>query len=270
MDFFRAIIVGLVQGLTEFLPVSSSGHLVLAQHLLGVESPGITFEVFLHLGTFVSVLWVFRRRISEIIKGLLSFLALKKIDQFKGAENRWFAMLLVVGTIPTALIGFLLAERVEAAFADPSFVGYTLLITGVILFVADRLPGGVKDINKTSFLDVIIIGIAQGLAVFPGISRSGSTISAALFRKLDKRTAAEYSFLLSLPAIGGAAVLDFVGIIRNSAVSHNWGLYIVGAIAAGISGVLAIELFIRLLVRNRLSYFAVYCWLVGITAIVFL
>jgi len=270
-ELLNAIIIGLVQGLTEFLPVSSSGHLVLSQYLLGVEMPGMTFEIFLHFGTLISVFWVFRRRLWKII---LSFVALFKKDewaQFTTSTDRWFGLLLVLGCIPTALIGFALEDYVTQAFDSVKFVGIALLVTGILLWIADALPGGKKDIHRTKIFDALFIGTFQGLAIFPGISRSGSTISAALFRRMDKRVAAEYSFLLSAPVILGATLLEVYDLISaNVELAGHWTVYLLGVTVSALAGIFAINFFIKLLVNNKLRYFSIYCWIVGLVVIVFL
>lgn len=269
-EYINALIIGLIQGLTEFLPVSSSGHLVLSQHLLGVEMPGLTFEVFLHFGTLISVFWVFRRRLLKIVKGFLVLFKRDEWAEFKTSHDRWFGLLLILGSIPTAIIAFLLQDYVKEAFSSTLFVGVALLLTGIFLWVADVIPSGQKDISRTTVLDALIIGTFQGLAIFPGISRSGATISGALYRGLDKETAAEYSFLLSVPAILGASLLEVVNLVRDNHIGGDWLFYLIGIVASAAAGIFAIQFFIKLLVKNRLRYFSLYCWLVGILVIIFL
>ncbi|MDD4657730.1 MAG: undecaprenyl-diphosphate phosphatase [Eubacteriales bacterium] len=268
MDYLKAVLLGLIQGLTEFLPVSSSGHLVLAQRLLGIEIPGVTFEVFLHVGTLISVIWVFRERLANIIKSFLVLFKKEEWARYAANPDRRFGLLLIAASIPTAIIAFLLNDFIEKAFGSTLFVGIALLITGGLLWVADALPGGNKDITKTTALDAVLIGVFQGIAIFPGISRSGATISGALFRKLDKRTAAEFSFLLSIPAILGGALVEVIKIGQETAgAAMDWLFYLAGIVAAAAAGIFAIRFFIRLLVRDRLRIFAVYCWLVGVIVI---
>lgn len=271
MRFIDAIIIGIVQGITEFLPVSSSGHLVLAQHLLGVQEPGLTFEVFLHFGTLISIFWVFRHRIVKIVNSFVVLYKKEERSQFTASQDRWFGMLLIIGSIPTAIFYFLLSDYVEQAFMSTSFVGFALLVTGALLWVADILPGGKKPIGKTGIADALLIGSFQGLAVFPGISRSGSTISGALFRGLDRKTAAEYSFLLSVPAILGATLLEIISILRQgSGFGQEWLYYLIGIVTSAVAGIFAITFLIRILVKHKLRYFSVYCWAAGILVLVLL
>ena len=268
VNLLKAVLLGLVQGLTEFLPVSSSGHLVLAEKLLNVTIPGLTFEVFLHVGTLISVVWVFRKRLAAIIR---SFLVLVKKDEwsrFSASEDRRFGLLLITASIPTAIIGFLLHSIVEEAFGSTLFVGIALVLTGGLLWLADALPNGTKSIAKTSILDAVIIGVFQGAAIFPGLSRSGATISGALFRKLDKSKAAEFSFLLSIPAILGGALVELIKIGRGTPAALNWPYYLAGIVAATVAGIFAIRFFLRLLIKDRLRLFAIYCWVIGALTVI--
>lgn len=272
LHYLNSIIIGLVQGLTEFLPVSSSGHLVLIQELLGVADPGLTFEIFLHFGTLISIFWVFRRRLINIVK---SFLALVRKDErthFMSSPDRRFGLFLIIASVPTALIAFFLGDFVEQAFNSTIFVGIALLITGALLWIADILPGGDKDIEKTTIIDALLIGLFQGIAIFPGVSRSGSTISGALYQGLEKKTAAEFSFLLSVPAVLGATLLELVSLVRsgNELLNQDLLFYVLGIVTAAAAGIFAVTFFIRLLVHNKLRYFSVYCWLIGILVIIFL
>lgn len=270
LHLLNALLVGIVQGLTEFLPVSSSGHLVISQHLLKVEMPGLTFEILLHFGTLISVFWVFRKRLLSIIMSFVTLFSKNEWSKFSSSGDRWFGFLLLVGSIPTAILGILLKDHVEQAFTNTFFVGVALLFTGVLLWIADVMPGGQRDINKTGIIDALLIGTFQGLAVFPGISRSGSTISGALFRGMDKKTAAEYSFLLSVPAIAGATLLEVVDLFRATEVAHDWLFYLVGLVAAAGAGIFAINIFIKMLVRNKLRYFSIYVWIAGLLVIILL
>lgn len=266
MDYLNAVLLGLIQGLTEFLPVSSTGHLVLAKKLLGVDMPGLSFEVFVHVGTLFSVIWVFRHRLWAIIKSFLVLFKKNEWARFSASEDRRFGILLLVASIPTALIAFAFKDIIENAFKSTLFVGIALAFTGGLLWTADKLPAGSKGIDKTTALDAVIIGIFQGVAIFPGISRSGATLSGALFRKLEKRKAAEFSFLLSIPAILGGALVSALE-IGKSPESVDWLFFLVGIVAAAGAGIFAIRFFIKLLVRDRLRPFAFYCWAVALLAI---
>ncbi len=268
MEFVPALLLGIVQGLTEFLPISSSGHLVIFQRLLGVEYPGISFEIAVHLGTFLAVVVVYSEDIYKIIAAVVGGL----VDVRKGRTSLavWFqneyvrlALMIVIGSVPTALIGFTLRDRFEALFSSLTAVGYALLITGLILWLTAFRRGGRRDISGMRFIDALLIGIAQGAAITPGISRSGTTIAAALFLGLDRRTAARYSFLLALPTVLGAGMVD----ILHSVVSpHPVAVtpMVLGGVTAAIAGWLAIKVLLRFLLTGYLFIFSLYCWLVGL------
>ncbi len=257
MSLWEAIVLGLVQGLTEFLPVSSSGHLVLFQELLGMDEPGVTLEVLLHFGTLFSVLFVFGR----------DFLGLLEFPRDK--EQRYFIFMLIAGVAVTGVIGLIFGGYVHILFTSTLLVGVMLLVTGLILTLIGLVPLGSKKIPDMKVKDALWIGLLQGLAVIPGISRSGSTILASLWRGLDRETAVKYSFMLSAPVILGATLLE-VREMLVVGIEHGMLLkYCVGALVAFLSGVAAIKVFIRLLAKAKLHYFAYYCWSVGVLVIVF-
>lgn len=255
MSLWEAILLGILQGLTEFLPVSSSGHLVIAQNILGVKKPGVTFEVILHFGTLLSLLWVFYYDIKKIILAGLWITS--------DLEARKMCYLLLVGCIPTAFMGVFLEDFFVNVFGSLITVGFMLLVTGSLLWLINWKVPGKKNPLKMTYLDALLVGFFQGLAIIPGISRSGATISAALFKDLNRDTALRYSFILAAPAILGASLMEF----RKLALGFQEGIIIthlaVGAFLAFISGVLAIRTFIRVFNMARLHYFAYYCWLTG-------
>ena len=256
MNLIEALILGLIQGLTEFLPVSSSGHLVIFQDLLGIDEPGVTLEVLLHFGTLLSVLWVFGR----------DFLNLFRFP--RDAGQRRFLVLLVVGVVPTAVIGLLLGNYVEVLFNSTLVVGVMLLVTGGILKLLTLLPAGQKELSQMRPRDALWIGLLQGFAVIPGISRSGSTITAALWRGLDRASAVRYSFMLAAPVICGATLLEVremlsAGIERALLIN-----YLAGGLVSFIAGVVAIRVFVNLLRRQKFHYFAYYCWAAGVVVLI--
>lgn len=270
MHFWEVIILGIIQGFTEFLPVSSSGHLVLAQSLLGMNSPGVVVEVVLHLGTLVSILIVYWQDVIGIFRGLFSLItnpsAKRRIPK-ELATYRRMVMLLILGTIPTGIFGILLEPLFSSLFDSLLVVGVALLVTGVVLFFTSRIRPGKRDFRKMGALDALVVGLAQGLAITPGLSRSGMTISSALSRGLNRETATRFSFLLSIPAIGGATVLQFRDILGETTQMGNAGMLFVGFLAAAIAGVLAIKLLVSVLKQGKLQYFAYYVWIIGLLAI---
>jgi len=267
MTFLAVIILSIVQGLTEFLPVSSSGHLVLGQHFLGVQSPGIFLEIVLHLGTLVSVIIVFFKDILGLLKAGLDII----VNPFARKTSahtpyRKLVLLLIIGTIPAALSGLLLDDLFESLFSSPRIIGVTLLITGVILFVSARLEGR-KNMDRVSVSDAVVVGLAQSLAIAPGISRSGSTVAMALFRGLDRDTAIRFSFLLSLPAILGAALVKMPKIM-TSPIDYPYSWLWAGGIVSAIFGIVAILWLVRLLQKGKLQYFAYYVWVLAIVTLI--
>lgn len=252
MNYLQAAILGIIQGLTEFLPVSSSGHLVLGQELLGVNDPGITFEIVVHIGTLVAVIIYYRLIIWRLMKCL--FVPAMKDDR---------AMLgyLTIGTIPAAIAGFAFEPFFEETFGYPALTGSFMVVTGFLLFATRWAPRGNREVGKKESL---LIGISQAFSIFDGISRSGATISVGLFSGLKSTTAANFSFLLSIPAITGAIVfkLDEVALVSDISV----GPYTLAAILSFVFGFAAVSGMIRVLQRGKLEYFAYYCVAVGIFA----
>lgn len=262
MTLLEAIFLGAVQGATEFLPVSSSGHLVLAQHLIGgISQPGIVFDVTLHLGTLMAIVIYFWRD----VRGLCTCLWRRDPT---ATNERHLLGLLIAGSVPTAIIGLTFKDQVERMFENPPLVACMLLVTGTLLFIADRFRPGNRREGSLTVTDALITGIAQGAAIIPGISRSGSTIVALLLRGVSGETAARFSFLLSMPAVAGAALLSLRDAEQLS--GGELPVYLAGAGAALIVGLLAIHVMLGVLRRRRLGWFAVYCWLLGAVSLALL
>ena len=250
MNLIQAIILGIVQGITEFLPISSSGHLVLMQKIFGITEPTLMFDTSVHLGTLVAVFVVFKDDIISILKK-----PFQKIT--------W---LLIAGTIPTVIIALVFRDTFEQMFHTGSTLGFEFIVTGIILLWSGMLISGHKHVKETSYFDAIFIGIMQGIAIMPAISRSGLTISGALFRKLDRDFAARFSFLLSIPAIIGATVFQMKDIIEaGSGTGGGIGLgaLLVGSIAAAIAGYISIKFMLQVLRSGKLRYFAYYVLVLG-------
>ncbi len=266
MNTYQAIILGLIQGLTEFLPVSSSGHLVIAQALLpNFTSPGILFDLWLHLATLAAVLIYFR---SDVERLLLSISPLPSHRALDLHLERKLAGLIILGSVPTAVIGFVFKDQLEGMFENALPVAVMLLVTGLLLWLADRMMHhSGRDIDKMGIWDALLIGTVQGLAIIPGISRSGSTIATGIYCKLDRELSARYSFLLAIPAIMGAALLQAK---EWSQLCNSVKVFplLVGAGCAAITGYLAIDVLMRVVVKQKLRYFAYYCWAVGIISII--
>lgn len=256
MNPLEAALLGLLQGLTEFLPVSSSGHLVLGQALLGIHVPGVAFEVAVHVATLLAVLVVYRTRIVELVRGLLT----------GERDAAAYVGLLFVASVPAAAVGLTARPFFEGTFERPALAAGFLLLSGVFAWSIDRAThrqaaaAAVRE--RPSLLGAVAVGLAQALAILPGISRSGSTVAAGAGTGVDVVRMAEFSFLLSVPAIAGAALLQAVG-GEASWEAVGGGPLIVGFAVATVAGILAIHLFVRMLRSRHFRWFAYYCWLVG-------
>lgn len=258
MDILKVIILGIVQGLTEFLPVSSSGHLVLAAEIMNFHEEGVAFEVFVHLGTLFSVLIVFRKDIIKMLLAPLIYIFHKtKKDLYR--EYLFLDLYIIIGTIPAALIGLSFKSEIESAFSNMLLVIVMLGITGTFLLASKYISNREELLtSKKSF----IIGIAQAFAILPGISRSGSTIVTGMMLGLNREQAARFSFLLALPAILGASVIKFKDILSAETAQIPLLYLLIGAIAAFISGYLAIIWLLNLLKKGKLEWFAYYCYFI--------
>lgn len=258
MSIFEAIILGIIQGLTEFLPVSSSGHLEIGKELLGgnlLPEESLLFTVVLHAATALSTIIIFRKDIWQIITGLL---------QFKWNEEMQFAVKIVISMMPAAIVGVMFEEEIEALFSGQILlVGAMLLITGLLLFLANKAKESEKNV---SFVNSLIIGISQAIAILPGISRSGATISTTVLLGVDKAKAARFSFLMVVPLILGKIAKDMLGGDLMTSTEHTVPL-IAGFIAAFISGLLACQWMISIVKKSKLLYFSIYCFIVGAIAI---
>lgn len=264
MNIFEAMVLGLIQGLTEFLPVSSSGHLVIAHSLFkDINEPGLLFDTLLHFATLCAVLIFFRRKILKLLSALSGlFLSSKKVDYY---ENKNYIWGIILASIPTGIIGLTLKPYVETTFRSTVYVGYALILTSILLILSDKVKNNNLEIgNMSSFL----IGIVQGFAVIPGISRSGSTIATALFLGIKREEAAEFSFLVSLPAILGATLLQIKDV--NAIDMGMIPVYLIGMAAAFISGLVSIGIMMQIVRIAKLSWFALYCLIAGIISIVWL
>lgn len=265
-----AILLGLIQGLGEFLPISSSGHLIIAQEVFGLRDPEVAFDVMLHLGTLLAVFLFYRETLISLIKelrflpgALINPARMKEL--YQGRPDFRFGLLVVVGSIPTGIIGLVFKDLIKTWLTGPLTVGIALLITGGLLRLVGRRGRVGRDGGQMTVRDALIIGAIQGLAIVPGFSRSGFTICAGLFAGLNRVTAARYSFILSIPAILGATILELRHGLEKSVFSAaDFGL---GFLAAAISGFLALSLLVRLLKQDNFAVFSWWCWFVGLFAI---
>lgn len=270
MDILNIVILGIVQGLTEFLPVSSSGHLVLMQQLLGLHEPELLFDICVHIGTLAAVCVVFLRDILGLMKTTFRLPHLLRSSAnvrslLKTNDEVRMVVLILVGSIPTAFLGLLFHEIADQLFSSIWVVGVTLLVTGTLLWFTSKLPQSGRNVSAMSIRDALMIGLIQGLAILPGISRSGSTISVALYLGIDRKLAGRYSFLLSIPAIVGALVISLDSSKISSSISAQ--LIILGTLIASVVGYLALKLLLWFVNKGQLNYFSPYCWILGVGAL---
>ena len=275
MNIIQAIILGIVQGLTEFLPVSSSGHLAIIQNLFHINTDGgLLFDVLLHIGTLIAIFLVFWK---DIVKLVIEFFGIIG-DFFRrfsdpdlivlSSAYRKFVLLIIVSTIPTGILGYVGRHFVAYASSTLIIPGIGLIITAILLFICDRIGDGRNGIKKISYLNAFEIGMAQGVATIPGISRSGATISVGLILGIKKETAVKYSFIMSIPAVIGAAVLEIKDAGGTTVTVSTVVAYVVGMIVSAVVGYFAIRFMIGVVRRKRYIYFSIYCMVMGLVAII--
>lgn len=259
MSFLESVILGIVQGLTEFLPISSSGHLVLMQRVLGLGNVDVLFDIFLHLGTLGAVVVFLKKDLYNIV------LNINKPFNIRTNPGSRILFLIILASIPTAFIGFFFKSYFEKIFDNIGLVACLLFVTGLLLFTSEKFASGIKykDILGMKISDTLIIGFMQGLAIAPGISRSGATICVGIFRGIDRDLAARFSFLLSIPAILGALLLEIKD-YKQMLVTVDVISLASGTVLAFVSGYFALKILFKVLKRHRLDIFAYYCWMLGL------
>jgi undecaprenyl-diphosphatase len=272
MDFFEAVVLGVVQGLTEFLPVSSSGHLVLFQKLFGIHEPVLAFDIAVHVGTLLAVVAYFSRDLLAIVKGVATYFGTcVSTRRFAmpdaSAPQAQMAAVIVIGSIPTGIIGILFKDVAEELFSSVLLVGVSLCVTGILLLFTRVARPSQNSTSPPSALKAIVVGIAQGLAIVPGISRSGATIATALYLGLDRETAARFSFLLSIPAVAGAGLLGALDLVGGTAIPVP--VMATGLVVSALVGYASLALLVWIVKRGRMHLFAPYCFIIGAAAIVF-
>ena len=250
MDMLEIIILGIIQGITEFLPISSSGHLVIAQNILGIKSPGNTLEVLFHFGTLMSVVYVFFKDLKQI------FLTMNE------KNNQLFIFYIIIATLPAIFAGLLLKDYFLKIFNNVHLVGLALCLTGLLLILSKRFKNNQKAI---AFSSSIVVGIAQAVAIIPGISRSGSTIAMCMYLGIPPKEAARFSFLLSIPVILGASILGFLE-IESDKTFNNMTL-VIAIMTSFFTGVLALKILLKILETGRFHFFGIYCLFAGISTI---
>ena len=274
MAIWQAALLGVLQGLTEFLPVSSSGHLVLGKAILGIEIYDIAFEVVVHFGTLLAVLTIFKDDILLLLKGLKSLVLFKSKneesdDESDDESSKGLKLLglLIIGTLPAAIIGFIFSDTFEAAFSNPLIVCGTLIVTGIILFASKFASEKGAEVSP---LKAFWIGLAQVAALFPGISRSGTTITAAMITGIKREEAVRFSFLLAIPLILAVTILQVFEFISQLPSGRELVNLLIGTVFAYLSGVFAIKWLLAFVKKGWFDRFAYYCFAVGVTGLVLL
>jgi len=260
ITWFQALVLGLLQGLAEFLPVSSSAHLSLAPWLLGWTDPGLSFDVALHVGTLIAILWYFWGEWISLLRAAGQIVSTRKIVTVE--QQR--VILLIIATIPGAIAGLLLEKKADVAFRSPALTASALIIAGLLLWLADRVATAQRNLNEITMRDALLIGCAQMFALIPGVSRSGSTITAGRALGFDRNGAAAFSFLMSMPIIAAAAILKVPHVIRETGFSAP---LLIGVAASAISGWVAISVLLRYVSRHSYGVFAIYRIVLGVVVL---
>jgi undecaprenyl-diphosphatase len=269
MTIIQAIILGAIQGLSEFIPISSSAHLVITQSIMGWKIPeqdAFIFDVLVHLGTLVAVVIYFRKDLWEILRAFISGIVNKRPFFEDASRLGW---ILILATIPSIIVGFIFQSQVEVAFSSPLFAGIFLSVTAILLFMAEIIGNRSRKLDKINWKDGLIIGLFQAISLLPGISRSGSAITGGMVRNLDRPSSARFSFLLSIPAIVGAVALAIVDLIHSPNYALQIPTLIAGFIVSGLVGYLSIRWLLSFLAKRPLYIFSVYCLVVSLIIIIF-
>ena len=272
MSFWSAIFLGIVQGLAEFLPISSSGHLSVFQHFLGltnVESENLFFDVLLHLGTLAAVFVAYWPEIKALVLEFFTMIGVRKLPRGQKPDrlSRRMILFIILGTLPLFVV-LPIKDKVEGLYGNTFFIGFAFLLTGTLLFLSDRMSRGGKDLRTATIVDVLVVGIGQAIAVVPGLSRSGTTISCGMTRGFEREFAVKFSFLLSIPAVLGANLLSLIDAIQ---VGIDWSLmpmYLAGVVTAAVSGYLAIRLLKFITQKGSFGAFCYYCWGAGLVTLI--
>ncbi|OEF97750.1 undecaprenyl-diphosphatase UppP [Desulfuribacillus alkaliarsenatis] len=267
MNWFEALVLGIVQGITEFLPISSSAHLIITQELFGISMPGLAFEVFLHFASLLAVVYFFRADLAVIIKEFLQYVGTRNV---KYKTSFWFGIYIIAATFITGVLGILLEKQLADTLRSMTTISIALFFTGLFLILIERvMKYGNRREKDMTFWDAFWVGIGQTVAVIPGVSRAGSTLVAALWVGLDKSTAVRFSFLLSIPVILGSTVLMFPD-MRLAEFDTGWFELTISFIASFIFALIGIRWLIAFLNRSKLIYFAYYCFFVSGVVFIFL
>ncbi len=272
MNFFSAIFLGLIQGLAEFLPISSSGHLSFFQNFFGMmesESQNLFFDVLLHLGTLVAIFIAYWGEIKAMILEFFTMIGVRKLPKGQKPDrlSRRMIAFIIIGTLPLFIV-LPFKDKVDALYSNTLFIGFAFLLTGTLLFLSDRFNRGNKDLKSASIVDILLVGCAQTCAVVPGLSRSGTTVAAGMARGFSREFAVKYSFLMSIPAVLGANILSLIDAVQTGIEWSYMPMYLVGVLVATVSGYLAIRLLKFITQRGSFGGFSYYCWGMGLITLI--
>lgn len=260
MTPLQAIALGIIQGLSEFLPISSSAHLTLAPWLLGWEDPGLAFDVALHFGTLIAVLWYFRMEWATLVRAAFGIVTTGRVE----TPEKRKVIHLIIATIPGAIGGYLLQSRAESAFRSPQLIAIALIVMGIVLWLVDKMVDQRRVLGEMRWIDTLLIGLSQVIALIPGVSRSGSTISTARGLRFDRESAAEFSFLMSMPIIAAAVVMEGPKALQEGGLTNE---IMSGVVASAISGWLAISILMRFVSKHSYGIFAFYRVALGLAVL---
>jgi undecaprenyl-diphosphatase len=260
MTPLQAIALGIIQGLSEFLPISSSAHLTLAPWLLGWEDPGLAFDVALHFGTLIAVLWYFRMEWATLVRAAFGIVTTGRVE----TPEKRKVIHLIIATIPGAIGGYLLQSRAESAFRSPQLIAIALIVMGIVLWLVDKMVDQRRVLGEMRWIDTLLIGLSQVIALIPGVSRSGSTISTARGLRFDRESAAEFSFLMSMPIIAAAVVMEGPKALQEGGLTNE---IMSGVVASAISGWLAISILMRFVSKHSYGVFAFYRVVLGLAVL---
>ena len=272
MKLFDAIFLGIVQGLAEFLPISSSGHLSVFQNFFGlmdVEAENLFFDVLLHLGTLIAVFVAYWGEIKSMVLEFFTMIGARKLPKGQKPDrlSRRMMFFIIIGTLPLFVI-LPIKDLVDGLYSNTIFIGCAFLVTGTLLMVSDRMTRGNKDLKSATIVDILLVGCAQAVATVPGLSRSGTTIAAGMGRGFSREFAVKFSFLMSIPAVLGANLLSLIDAIQEGVDWSLMPLYLVGVVTAAVVGYLAIRLLKFITQRGKFGGFAYYCWGAGLVTLI--
>ncbi len=272
MNYLSAIFLGLVQGIAEFLPISSSGHLSFFQSFLGlmdIEKENLFFDVLLHLGTLVAVFVAYWSEIKALVLEFFTMVGVRKLPKGEKPDmlSRRMILFIILATLPLFVI-LPINDKIEQLYSNTFFIGFAFLLTGTLLFLSDRIGRGGKDLRTATVLDVVLVGCSQALATVPGLSRSGTTITCGMMRGFDRQFAVKFSFLMSIPAVLGANILSFIDAVQTGVDWSYMPQYLVGVVVAAVSGYLAIRLLKYITAKGKFGGFSYYCWGAGLLTLI--